>query len=135
MTETETSTSPFKIESLDDLRKILIIAQGGDPNAQQTLNEFLRFGNNTERSNLPNTTTVRCVAQLNGYSKLYYPKEDNPFALVADCLEVSFMARGGWKSNQFVEMTKQTPSLSDLQTVGETNPSLADRILGRKKAE
>jgi len=126
----------LKIESLDDLRRVMTIAQGGDPDAQQTLNNFLRFDNDTERSNLPNTTTVRCVAQLNGFSKLFYPKnDDDPFALVAGCIETAFMARKGWKSNQFVEMTKQTPSLSDLQAVTEKSPSLTDRVLGRSKTE
>lgn len=124
----------LKIESLEDLRRVLVIAQGGDPNAQQTLNDFLQFDSNIERSNLPNIKTVLCVAQLSGYSQLYYPSEDNPFSLIADCLAVSFMAKGGEKSKQFVEMMKQTPSLVDLQTVGgEQQRSLADRILGRGK--
>ena len=113
----------------------MVIAKGGDPNAQQTLNNFLKFENNTERSNFPNTGTVLCITQLNGFSRLYYPDdEDNPFALGADCLETAFMARKGWKSNAFVEMTKQTPSLSELQTVGETNPGVVARLLvGGKK--
>ena len=135
-TAVSTETKPqLKIESLDDLRRVMTIAQGGDPDAQQTLNNFLRFDNDTERSNLPNTTTVRCVAQLNGFSKLFYPNDDDPFALVAGCIETAFMARKGWKSNQFVEMTKQTPSLSDLQAVTEKSPSLTDRVLGRSKPE
>lgn len=136
-TETATETKPqLKIESLNDLRRVLTIAKGGDPDAQQTLNNFLNFENNTERSNFPNTGTVLCVAQLNGFSKLYYPDDkDNPFALVASCLEVSFMARKGWKSEGFVEMMKSTPSLSDLQTVGEKSTGLVNRILRRGKTE
>ncbi len=129
----EPETKPqLEIESWDDLRRVLLIAQGKDPDAQQTLNKFLRFDNDTERSNFPNTKTVLCITQLNGFSKLYYPDdEDNPFALAAQCLETAFMARKGWKSNAFVEMTKQTPSLSDLKEVGETSPSVVGRILGR----
>ena len=123
----------LKIESLEDLRRVLVIAKGGDPNAQQTLNDFLQFDSNIERSNLPNIKTVLCVAQLSGYSQLYYPDEDNPFSLIADCLAVSYMAKGGEKSKQFVEMMKQTPSLDALQVGAEQQRSLTDKILGRGK--
>lgn len=129
----EKETARFKIESLDDLRKVMVIAKGGDPNAQQTLNDFLQFDSNIERSNLPNITTVLCVAQLSGYSQLYYPGEENPFSLIADCLAVSFMAKGGEKSKQFVEMMKQTPSLDALHVGAEQQRSLTDKILGRGK--
>ena len=127
----------LKIETLDDLRRVFTIAQGGNPDAEQTLNNFLKFDNDTERSNLATTLTVRCVAQLNGYSQLYYPEvSDNPFALIARCLETAYMARKGWKSNQFVEMTKQTPSITDLETLGgEQQRSLVDKVLGRGKSE
>ena len=136
--ETASPDKPqLKIESLEDLRRILVIAKGGDPNAQQTLNDFLQFDSNIERSNFPNTKTVLCITQLTGYSKLLYPDEENPFALIADSLSIAFMAKGGEKSKQFVEMMKQTPNLSDLQTigVGEQQRSLTDRILGRSKPE
>ena len=144
MTETElepteattpTSEKPqIKIDSLDDLRDIMIIAKGGDPKASQTINDFINFDNNTERSNFPNTKTTLCIAQLNGYSRLYYPNEENPFGLVAECIEIAFMARKGWKANQFVEMTKQTPSIPDLVTIGEAQKrGLGDRVLGRGK--
>ncbi len=125
----------LKIENFDDLRDMMIIAKGGDPKAQQTINDFINFANNTERSNFPNTKTVLCIAQLNGYSKLYYPDNpDNPFAIVAESLEISFMAKKGWKANQFVEMTKQTPSIPDLVTIGEAKQrGIGERLLGRGK--
>ena len=125
----------IKIESMDDLRDMMIIAKGGDPKAAQTINDFIKFDNNTERSNFPNSKTTLVIAQLNGYSRLFYPDDsDNPFGLAAECIEISFMARKGWKSQQFVEMTKQTPSIPDLVTIGEGKQrGIGDRLLGRGK--
>ena len=114
----------------------MTIARGGDPNAQQTLNDFLQFTNNIERSNFPNVNTVLCIAQLTGYSELYYPgNPKNPFALLADKLSIAFMAKGGEKSKQFVEMMKQTPSLEALQVSREQQQSLTDKLLRRGKTE
>jgi hypothetical protein len=127
----------FKIETPDDLRKIIVMAQGGDPEAQQTLNAFLKFNNNIERTNLPTRRDVVLIAYLDGCGKLYYPnKEDNPFSMLANSLVVAFMAKGGDKSKQFVELMKQTPNLADLQTIGTpVSSGLRDRIFGRKKTE
>lgn len=145
MTETDEKTDPepdpepekpkIKIENMDDLRDMMIIAKGGDPKAAQTINDFIKFDNNTERSNFPNSKTALCIAQLNGFSKLYYPDNpDNPFGLAAECIEISFMARKGWKSSQFVEMVKQTPSIPDMVTIGEGKQrGIGDRLLGRGK--
>jgi hypothetical protein len=126
----------LEVKTPEDLRRLMVIADGGDPDAQQTLNAFLRFNNIVERSNLPTRRDVVLLTYLDGCSKRYYPNNpDNPFASLRDSLATSFMAKGGGKSNQFVELMKQTPSLSDLQTVSESNPSLTDRILGRGKTE
>ena len=130
------SDTSFKIETPDDLRRIIIMAQGGDPEAQQTLNAFLKFSNNIERTNLPTRRDVVLLAYLDGCGKLYYPdNEKNPFTVLANCLSIAFMAKGGDKSKQFVELMKQTPSLADLQTLGTPSQpgSLRDRIFGRKK--
>lgn len=128
----------FKVENQEDLRRLLVTLDGADPDAQQTINEFLKFSNNLERSNLPTTVSVLALAQLKGYGKLFYPNQENPFDTVADFLSVSYMARKGWKSESFVEMMKQTPNLADLQTIAraeEGKRSLVDRILGRSKEE
>jgi len=127
----------FKVETPDDLRRLLVIADGGDPEAQQTLNAFLKFNNNIERTNLPTRRDVVLLAYLEVCSTHYYPnRSDNPFAVMADGLATAFMAKGGDKSKQFVELMKQTPSLSDLQIgQGDTQPSLRDKILGRRKEE
>ena len=134
---TEPAKPTFKVETIDDLRRILIAAQGGDPEAQQTLNSFLKFNNNIERSNLPTRRDVVAIAYLDACGKLYYPDDkDNPFAVVQDCLAVAFMAKGGDKSKQFVELMKQTPNMVDMQTIGMPQQrSLTDRLFRRKEPE
>lgn len=131
----EEENASFKLESLDDLRRIIVMARGGDPDAQQTLNAFLKFNNNIERTNLPIRRDVQMIAYLDYAGKtLYAGNEDNPFTKAANCISIAFMAKGGDKSKQFVELMKQTPSLADLQTLGgDRQRSLTDRILGRGK--
>ena len=133
--ELEKETPRFKLESLDDLRRIIVMARGGDPDAQQTLNAFLKFNNNIERTNLPVRRDVQMIAYLDYAGKtLYAGNEDNPFTKAANCISIAFMAKGGDKSKQFVELMKQTPSLADLQTLGgDRQRSLTDRLLGRGK--
>ncbi len=126
----------FKIESLDDLRRVLVIAQGGNPDAQQSINDFLKFDNNIERTNLPTRRDVVLMAYLKACGTLFYPEKVNdPFSVMADALSIAFMAKGGEKSKQFVELMKQTPSLVDLQTMGVDTPKagIRDRIFGGKK--
>lgn len=127
----------FKIESLEDLRRVLVIAQGGNPDAQQSINDFLKFDNNIERTNLPTRRDVVLLAYLKGCGSLFYPDiNDDPFSLLADVLSIAFMAKGGEKSKQFVELMKQTPSIADLQTmgVGESAKSgIMNRVFGGKK--
>lgn len=126
----------FEINDMDDLRKLIIMAQGGNPDAQQTLNDFLQFKNPIERSNLPTRKDVQLMVFLDFAGKTFYPdQEQNPFSTAADTVAIAFMAKGGEKSKQFVELMKQTPSLADLQSVGEENKGILNRFLGGKKSE
>ena len=134
----ETEPTLLKIESLDDLKRILIIAKGGDPDAIQAVANFMDLKNPQERTYFPDKTTAIAMAQLEGFGKLYFPKEEwNPFSLVSEVISISLMGYKGFKSNQFVDMTRQTPDLSDLQTVAEQPQSggLLSRITGRGKTE
>lgn len=138
--EAEPKSAPFiditTDEGMNWLRRLFISAQGGNPDAQQTLNEFLKFDNNIERTNLPTREDVHLVSYLRFTSKSYYPEKEDPFSDLAEALAESFMAKGGGKSNQFVELMKQTPSLADLQQLGEPpQRGLMDRILGRGSDE
>ena len=124
----------FKIETIDDLQKMMVIAKGGDPNAIQAITKFMDFQSNTERSYFPDKTLTLCIGQLNGLGKVYFPKEEwNPFSLIGDVLSIAFMGYKGFKSKQFVDMTRQTPNLDALQTSGEeVKQGFIAKILGRK---
>lgn len=132
---------PMKVETLDDIRRLMIIASGGDPEAQQTLNEFIKFGNNIERSNLPTVRDVVRVSYLDYAGKTLYSSfaKKNPFSLAAECMAIAFMAKNGDKSKQFVDLMKNTPSITDLQMLTQQpenpNRSFIDRALGRGKNE
>lgn len=139
MTEAEEKKPQFKIESIDDMRRIMVIAQGGNPDAIQAITEFMNFKSNAERSYFPDKTITLCTAQLTGFGKVYFPNDEwDPFSLVADVIAVHFMGYKGYKSNQFVDMTRQTPNLADLQTsvnMQEGRAGLLNRLLGRGKTE
>jgi hypothetical protein len=135
MTETIETIPEFKIESLDDLRDMLVIAKGGDPKAVQAIANFMDLKSTTERSYFPDKTTTLAIAQLNGMSEIYFKDSRlNPFKLVAESIETAFMALKGFKSIQFVDMTRQTPNLSELTTSKEeVRQGMLSRILGGKK--
>lgn len=112
--------SKITIESLDDLKRVLTIAKGGDPDAIQAITKFMDFESEEERSYFPDKILTLCVGQLQGYGRLFYPTNDsNPFSLVGRALSIAFMGFRGFKSNQFVEMTRQTPNLDALTTTPE----------------
>ncbi len=134
----EPSEKPvFEIKTLDDLKNIMVVAKGGDPNAIQAITKFMDFQSNAERSYFPDKTLTLCVGQLNGLGKVYFAEEEwDPFTLVGDVLSISFMGYKGFKSNQFVDMTRQTPNLDALQTTGEEiKQGIIAKILGRGKTE
>jgi len=136
MTEALPESKPlFKIESLKDMKDVLTIAKGGDPDAIQAITKFMDFESSAERTFLPDKTITLCIGQLNGYGRVYYPGEEwDPFTLVSDALAVAFMGYKGFKSAQFVDMTRQTPNLDALQTTSEDNKQgVISRILGRGK--
>ncbi len=122
-------------EQLDMVRRLMSVAQGQDPDSQQTINNFLKFDDDIERTTLPKRADVLTVAYLDYSGKTLYPDMiDNPFSKAAGSLAKPFMAFKGGKSNQFVEMMKQTPTIADIETTGES-PSLLNRMLGRSKTE
>ena len=138
MSDTEVGIkAPFKIESIDDMRRILVIAKGGDPDAIQAITKFMDFNSNAERSYYPDKTITLCTAQLSGYGKVFFPNDDwDPFTLVSDVISVHFMGYKGYKANQFVDMTRQTPNLDALKSSpDEMKQSMISKILGRGKTE
>ena len=119
------------------LLRLSQIAEGKDPDAVQSLTDFMDMKNIVERSNLPTTDTVLCMASLDVAGQVVYQSApNNIFFMFRDSLARAYMARGGEKANQFVEMTKRTPSVIDLQTVREDQSrGLIDKITGRGTTE
>ena len=147
MTETEPKTDRIDLSGeteptgkIDDKKigRLFSILDGKDPDAQQTITDFLKMKSVIERTNLPDIKTVLTIAQLLGYGKLYFPNNPNdPFTLIANTLAEAYMARNGEKSKQFVDLMRNTPNMSELQTFRdlEDNKGLLDRFRGRGKTE
>ena len=123
----------LEIKNMDDLWRVITIAKGGNPNAQQALEKFIDLESDEERSYFPDKITSLAVSQNLLYGKSLFPKRPvNAFTLFAGCLAKGFMGYKGFKSNQWVDITRQTHNLDALQSIpNESKQSLASRILGR----
>lgn len=133
MTETEVEPM-FKIESLDDLRKVLVIAKGGNPEAQQAVVDFMNLKSTTERANFMDKTIMLAVAQQDGYSQAYPMFKS--FGLVSTVISSATMGYKSKKSDQLMQIIQQTPNLSDLTSASEeAKQSYVSKLLGRGKTE
>ena len=125
----------FKIESMDDLWRVMTIAKGGNPKAQQALEKFIDLESDEERSYFPDKMTTLAVSQNLMYGKALFPKRPvNAFSIFASCLSKGFMGYKGFKSNQWVDITRQTTILEALQSMpNEVKQGFVSRILGGSK--
>lgn len=122
-------------EGQEALRNLLVTLEGGNPHAQALLNDFLKMNSAIERTFLPTRRDVQQVDYANYASKTFWPDiPNNPFADCVDSICVSWMPYKGEKSRQTVELFRQTPNLSELQTISD-NRSVIDRLLGREGKE
>jgi len=139
MTETEVepileAEPMFKIESLEDLRKVLVIAKGGNPEAQQAVVDFMNLKSTTERANFMDKTIMLAVAQQDGYS-LAYP-QFKAFEVVSNVISSATMGYKSKKSDQLMQIIQQTPNLSDLTSASEeVKQGYISRLLGGGKTE
>jgi len=137
MTEAEpiTETKPmFKIETMEDFRRVMVIAKGGNPDAQQAVVDFMNLKSTTERANFMDKTIMLAVAQQDGYSK-NWPMFKS-FGLVSEVIASATMGYKSKKSDQLMQIIQQTPNLSDLTSASdEVKQGFVDRILGRGKTE
>jgi hypothetical protein len=135
MTEAEPKTEIkpiFEIESLDDLRKVLVIAKGGNPEAQQAVVDFMNLKSTTERANFMDKITMLAVAQQDGLSE-NYPMFKS-FGLVSRAISSATMGWKSKKSDQLVQIIQQTPNLGDLTSASEdVRQGVISKILGGKK--
>ena len=128
-------------QQLDGIRRLLVVLEGGDPEAQQTLNRFMNIDNPIERTNLPTRRDVHLVSYLDMVSKSFFPSMKNdPFSELSESISIGFMAKGGMKSNQVVELLRNSPDLAAFQTAVQMQDSqnqrgMMDKILGRGKSE
>lgn len=127
----------IEIRDLNDLKRVLIIAKGGDPDAIQAITNFMDLKNPTERANFMNTTIMLAVAQQNGFSKTYFPnRPNNAFALVSEVIATATMGYKSKKSDQLTQIIQQTPNLSEITAPREEiKRGIVDKILGRSKTE
>ena len=137
MTEAETKTEiepMFKIESLDDLRKVFVIDKGGNPEAQQAVVDFMNLKSTTERANFMDKTIMLAVAQQDGYSQAYPMFKS--FGLVSTVISSATMGYKSKKSDQLMQIIQQTPNLSDLTSASEeAKQGYISKLLGRGKTE
>jgi len=137
MTEAEpiTEVKPmFSIESLEDLRKVLVVAKGGNPEAQQAVVDFMNLKNPTERANFMDKTIMLAVAQQDGYSQAYPMFKS--FGLVSTVISSATMGYKSKKSDQLMQIIQQTPNLSDLTSASEeVKQGYISKLLGRGKSE
>jgi hypothetical protein len=138
LSEPEPQPTKLNPERLEYLGKLLSYLEGKDPEAQQTLNKFLKFESNIERSNLPLRSDVHLVAYLGVAGQAFFPDiPDNPFSVFANELSIAFMALKGNKANQFVDLMRNVPNLTDLQESAKDSAKrgILDSIFSRRRSE
>lgn len=128
---------PIQLRNLDDVRRFLAILDGVNPDTQQSLNNFVELDNIIQRTNLPNRKDVQRVSFLDYAGKIFYPDDpENPFTRAANSISLSFMAKGGWIAELFVELFRNTPNLADFQTLQpDQQRSVFDKIMQRGRTE
>jgi hypothetical protein len=129
--------SDLEINTLEDIGRVVSFAKGINPDTQQTLNEFLKFDNNIERTTLPKRQDVKRMIYADYAGRVLYPDTpDNPFTRFAEAQSIAFMAYKGNKSEQFVQLMQQTPNLTALQSLpSEQKQGFVNKILGRSETE
>ena len=131
----ETKLPSLEITSWDDIRRAIMSVQGVNPEVQQTITDFMDMTNPVEGSNLPNRRDVHLEVYLDICGKFLFPDEpQDPFSILRDSIATTFKAKGGLKAKQFVEMVRNQPDLSVLQTTSEeTKKGILSGIFGRNK--
>ena len=122
-------------EALDRLRDLSITMEGGNPRAQQTINELIEIEHPVETSNLPTRADVHFISWLLFVSRTSYPNNpNNPFEKLARSIVETFKAKGGMKAQMIVDLFRNQPNLGDIQRVlgvqEQTQPSLRQRLFG-----
>jgi len=133
----ETKEEGVSIKTPQDLFEWMSVALGKDPKAIQSMAKFMNIDSHDETSYFPNQLTCLAMAQLRGYGKAHYPKDDwNEYDIIADCIAVGFKGFKGFKSEQYKDITSGQPNLDKLQGLPEeTKQGILSGIFGRGKKE
>lgn len=118
-------------EEIRMMRKLLVSLKGGDPDAQQAISAFMRFESETERANLRSIDDVLGMAYLQVCHEFLFPENPNcPFSIAARAYATATMGYKGKKSDQLVEMVRQTPNMGDLQMLDDKKGGFLSRFRG-----
>lgn len=122
-------------EDINKIRRLLVSIKGGNPDAQQTITDFMDMKDPVEGSNLPNRRDVQLEIYLDICGKFLFPDiPDDPFTILRNSIALTFKAKGGEKAKQFVEMVRNTTDLSALTSMpDEVKQGIFSRFMGRGK--
>ena len=133
LSESEAKEEAKEPLSERELMRLNMILDGKDPDAQQMIPDFTDMKNPVESSNLPLKRDVHFVSYLGYVGDSYFPDiPNNPFTRLRDHVSLGYKARGGWRTQQLVEVLRQTTDLSGIEVSSQdVKTSIKDRLLGR----
>lgn len=119
------------------LLRLSQVADGVDPDRQQSINDFMDMKSVIERTNLPTVVDCQRIDYLLYAGRIHFPDlENDPFTKAAETEAISYMPRGGEKAKQVVELMKRYPDISELTTSnGPNQRNMFDKLLGRGSEE
>lgn len=119
------------------VRYAIMSVQGQNPEAQQTITDFMDMNDPIEGSNLPSRRDVQLEVYLDISGKFLFPDNPNdPFTILKNSIATTFKAKGGMKAKQFVEMVRNTHDLSQLaSTPNEVKQGFLSGLFNRGKTE
>ena len=114
----EVIESLLKIETWDDVFRVVCIAKGIDPDQVQGMAKFLNPDSVDETSYYPNQLTSMAMAQLRLFGEAFYKGEEwNEYELAADLLGTGFKGFKGFKSEQYTVISSGQPNLDKLKAL------------------
>lgn len=135
--EPDIEEPPLKIESWNDVFRLMCMVRGVDPDQVQGLARFMDVGSVDETSYYPNQLTSLAMAQLRLYGQSFYKDEEwNEYELAADLIGAGFKGYKGFKSEQYKDITSGQPNLDKLKGLPEeTQKGILSGLFNRGSKE